>query len=94
MIDDIQVLLPVAHGSEEIEVVIIADILKRAKANVIVASVEKNCEILASQGTKIIADMLINDALDLAHDLILLPVRWKFVFYLSIKILNLKDLRK
>ena len=82
MIDDIQVLLPVAHGSEEIEVVIIADILKRAKANVIVASVEKDCEILGSQGTKIIADMLINDALDLAHDLIILPVRWKFVYTL------------
>ncbi|XP_028803237.1 protein DJ-1 homolog C [Neltuma alba] len=67
------VLLAVAHGSEEIEVVIIADILKRAKANVIVASVEKDREILASRGTKIIADMLINDAQELAYDLIILP---------------------
>ncbi|KAK4270717.1 hypothetical protein QN277_019492 [Acacia crassicarpa] len=67
------VLLPVAHGSEEIEVVVIADILKRAKANVRVASVEKDREILASQGTKIVADILINDAHESAHDLIILP---------------------
>lgn len=72
---DKQVLLPIAHGSEVIEVVIIADILKRAKANVVVASVEKKLEILASRGTKIVADILINDALESAHDLIILPVR-------------------
>ncbi|XP_054802068.1 protein DJ-1 homolog C isoform X2 [Prosopis cineraria] len=67
------VLLPIAHGSEEIEVVIIADILNRAKANVVVASVENDCEILASQGTKIIADILINEAQEIEHDLIILP---------------------
>ncbi|KAF7840834.1 protein DJ-1-like protein C [Senna tora] len=67
------VLLPIAHGSEEIEVVIIADILKRARANVIVASVENNLEISASRGTKIVADILIADAQESAHDLIILP---------------------
>lgn len=72
---DAQVLLPIAHGSEEIEVVIIADILKRAKAKVIIASIEDNLEILASRGTKIIADVLINDAQESTHDLIILTVR-------------------
>jgi len=72
---DAQVLLPIAHGSEEIEVVIIADILKRAKANVVVASVESSLEILASRGIKIMADILINDAQESSHDLIILPVR-------------------
>ncbi|KAI9126747.1 hypothetical protein K1719_002343 [Acacia pycnantha] len=67
------VLIPVAHDSDGIEVVVIADILRRAKANVIVASVENDREILASRGIKIIADMLINDAQESAYDLIILP---------------------
>lgn len=50
------------------------DILRRAKANVIVASVEKTLEVVASRGTKIVADKLISDAQESAHDLIILPV--------------------
>lgn len=50
------------------------DILRRAKANVKVASVEKTLEISASQGTKIVADVLISDAQESAHDMIILPV--------------------
>ncbi|KAK7400789.1 hypothetical protein VNO78_12096 [Psophocarpus tetragonolobus] len=67
------VLVPIAHGSEEIEVVTLVDILRRAKANVIVASVEKSLEVLASQGTKIVADILIGDAQESAYDLVILP---------------------
>ncbi|TKY59082.1 DJ-1-like C [Spatholobus suberectus] len=67
------VLIPIAHGSEEIEVVTVVDILRRAKANVTVASVEKSLEVLASQGTKIVADILISNAQESAHDLIILP---------------------
>jgi len=55
--------------------VTVVDILRRAKAKVIVASVEKSLEVLASQGTKIVADILIGDAQESAHDLIILPVR-------------------
>ncbi|KAE9607281.1 hypothetical protein Lal_00026205 [Lupinus albus] len=67
------VLIPIAHGSEGIEVVTIIDILRRANANVIVASVEKTLEVLASGGVKIVADILIGDAQESAHDLIILP---------------------
>ncbi|KAK7319876.1 hypothetical protein RJT34_04604 [Clitoria ternatea] len=67
------VLIPIAHGSEEIEVVTIVDILRRAKANVIVASVEKTLEVVASQGTKIVADISISNVQESAHDLIILP---------------------
>ncbi|KAL6561071.1 hypothetical protein OROGR_003791 [Orobanche gracilis] len=67
------VLIPIAHGSKEIEVVIVLDILSRAKANVIVASVEKTLEVLASRGVKIVADILIGDAQESSHDLIYLP---------------------
>lgn len=71
-----QVLVPVANGSEEIEVVTIVDILRRAKANVVVASVEKSLKITASRGTKITADKMIGAAADSVHDLIILPVRF------------------
>lgn len=70
-----QVLIPVANSLEEIEVVTIVDILRRAKVEVIIASVEKSVQIKASQGTKITADLLIRDVSDSIHDLILLPVR-------------------
>ncbi|XP_073045625.1 protein DJ-1 homolog C [Primulina eburnea] len=68
-----QVLVPVANGSEEIEVVTVVDILRRAKVNVIVASVEKSLQILASTGTKIVADKMISDAAESTYDLIILP---------------------
>ncbi|GFP91137.1 protein dj-1 homolog c [Phtheirospermum japonicum] len=68
-----QVLVPVANGSEEIELVTIVDILRRAKANVTVASVGKSLQILASSGTKIIADKMISDIADSVYDLIILP---------------------
>ncbi|KAK4424197.1 protein DJ-1C [Sesamum alatum] len=68
-----EVLVPVANGSEEIEVVTIIDILRRAKANVTVASVEKSLQILASSGTKIVADKTISDAANSVYDLIVLP---------------------
>lgn len=68
-----RVLIPVANGSEEIEVVTIVDILRRAKVDIIVASVEKSVQILSSQGTKIIADKLIGVAAESTYDLIILP---------------------
>ncbi|MED6218779.1 Protein DJ-1 B [Stylosanthes scabra] len=44
-----KVLVPIANGSEEMEAVIIIDILRRAKANVVVASLEDKLEIVASR---------------------------------------------
>lgn len=55
--------------------VTIADVLKRAKVDVTVASVERSLRITASQGTKIITDKLIGVAAESSYDLILLPVR-------------------
>ncbi|CAN1278582.1 Protein DJ-1 homolog C [Linum perenne] len=68
-----RVLLPIANGSEEIDIVTIVDILRRAKVEVLVASVQKSLQILASQGTKIVADKLIGDAAESVYDLIILP---------------------
>ncbi|XP_078179694.1 class I glutamine amidotransferase-like superfamily protein isoform X2 [Carex rostrata] len=67
------VLLPVANGSEEIEVVMLADILRRARVNVVVVSVEKRRQIVGSKKIKIIADQCISDASKSTYDLIILP---------------------
>lgn len=58
--------------------VTIVDILRRAKVDVVVASVERHLQILASQGTKIVADQLIGEAAETSYDLIILPVRFSF----------------
>lgn len=62
-------------GSEEIEAVCIADVLRRAGAEVTIASVEKDClEIACSRGVKIVADKLMKDCATSSYDLIALPV--------------------
>lgn len=48
-------LVPIADGSEEIEAVTIVDVLRRAGADVVLASVD-NLAITASRGVKITAD--------------------------------------
>ncbi|ESR55807.1 hypothetical protein CICLE_v10024164mg [Citrus x clementina] len=68
-----QILVPIANGSEEMEAVMIIDILRRANANVVVASVEDKLEILASRRIKLVADVLIDEAAKLSYDLIVLP---------------------
>lgn len=69
-----QILVPIANGSEEMEAVIIIDVLRRSKANVVVASVEDKVEIEASRKVKLVADMLFDEASKLSYDLIVLPV--------------------
>ncbi|KAG6507773.1 protein DJ-1 homolog B-like [Zingiber officinale] len=69
----LQILVPIANGTEEMEATMIIDILRRAKANVVVASVEDKLEIVASRKVKLPADMLLDEAVKLQYDLILLP---------------------
>ena len=67
-----KVLIPIADGIEEIEAVCIIDILRRAEADVTVASVG-NTQVTASRGVKIVADAKISDCLGQNYDLIVLP---------------------
>ncbi|BBH01676.1 hypothetical protein Prudu_012019 [Prunus dulcis] len=67
------ILVPIANGTEEMEAVMIIDILRRAKANVVVASVEDQLEIVASCKVKLEADVLLGEAANLSYDLIVLP---------------------
>jgi hypothetical protein len=69
-----QILVPIANGTEEMEATMIIDILRRAKANVVVASLEDKLEIVASRKVKMIADVLLDNVLKEQYDLILLPV--------------------
>ncbi|KAJ4794132.1 Class I glutamine amidotransferase-like superfamily protein [Rhynchospora pubera] len=68
-----RVLLPVANGSEEIEVVVLADVLRRARVDVVVVSIEKQQQIVGSKKIKIIADKCISDASKSTYDLIIFP---------------------
>ncbi|KAI7749113.1 hypothetical protein M8C21_014270 [Ambrosia artemisiifolia] len=75
-----RVLIPVANGSEDIEVVTVVDILRRAKLDVTVASVEKTLSVVGSQGIKIVADQSLKNAAESIFDLIILPVSYKHNF--------------
>jgi 4-methyl-5(b-hydroxyethyl)-thiazole monophosphate biosynthesis len=68
-----KVLVPIADGTEEIEAVCIVDVLRRAGAQVTVASVEKSLQVTASRGVKIVADSRIEDCTAASFDLIVLP---------------------
>ncbi|MGD8836062.1 MAG: DJ-1/PfpI family protein [Desulfobacteraceae bacterium] len=68
----VDVLVPIAEGSEEIEAVTIIDVLRRAEAQVTVASVD-TLQITASRGVNIVADCLIEQCKGRDFDLIALP---------------------
>ncbi|KAL4581192.1 hypothetical protein LXL04_017402 [Taraxacum kok-saghyz] len=68
-----RVLIPIANGSEDIEVVTVVDILRRAKLDVTVVSLEKTLRVCGSHGIKIVADELIKNVADSIFDIIILP---------------------
>ncbi|MFP6583527.1 MAG: DJ-1 family glyoxalase III [Candidatus Hydrogenedentota bacterium] len=66
------VLVPVADGSEEMELITIVDVLRRAEIDVTIASLSGEA-ITASRGTRIIPDAALADVLDDNFDLVVLP---------------------
>lgn len=66
------VLVPIADGTEEMEAVTIIDVLRRAGAQVTVASVGK-LEVRASRGVKLVADEQIGKCAGRQYDCIVLP---------------------
>ena len=67
-----KVLVPIANSTEELEAVGIIDTLRRAGADVTVASVQE-LQIIGCCETKIIADKLISACMNEEYDLIVLP---------------------
>ncbi|KAK2986612.1 hypothetical protein RJ640_004368 [Escallonia rubra] len=68
-----KILVPIADGTEEMEAVIIIAVLRRAKAEVVVASVENRLEVTASRKVNLVADMILDEAANLSYDFIVLP---------------------
>ncbi|GAX78743.1 hypothetical protein CEUSTIGMA_g6180.t1 [Chlamydomonas eustigma] len=67
------VLVPIGEGTEEMEAIIVIDVIRRAGAQVIVASVENSLQVKCSRGVNIIADSLIADVESQQFDLIACP---------------------
>ena len=67
-----KVLVPIANGTEEIEAACIIDTLRRAGAEVTVASVD-DLQVTASRGMKLVADARISDCMSQTYDCIALP---------------------
>lgn len=65
-------LVPLAQGCEELEAVTIIDILRRAEIEVTTASLDGGT-IVASRGTKLLADTAIKDVLHQTFDIVILP---------------------
>lgn len=68
-----KVLIPLANANEEMEVMVIIDALRRAKADVVVASAEDGLEVAARYGTRIVADVTLDAAAGQQFDLIVVP---------------------
>lgn len=67
-----KVLVPLAEGFEEIEAIIIIDVLRRAGVEVISAALIDG-PIIASRGTRHLADVILDDVLDENFNMIVLP---------------------
>lgn len=66
------VLVPIANGSEEMEAVIIIDTLRRAEFNVTVASLTPGT-IVASRDVKLVGDTTWDEITPMDYDILLLP---------------------
>ena len=69
----IRALIPIADGCEEMEVVIVADTLRRAGWNVILAGLHGTAPVTASRKVKIVPDARWEELDLLSFDLLVLP---------------------
>lgn len=67
------VLIPLAQGCEELEAVTVIDLLRRAGIEVTTASLENDKMIVASRGTKLVADKTMEEVGDKLFDMLVLP---------------------
>ena len=68
-----QVLVPLAHGFEEIEATCPIDLLRRAEVEVIIASCESELDVCGRSGIIMRADQFLADSDPSRFDLIVLP---------------------
>lgn len=68
-----QVLIAIADGTEEIEAVTVADVLRRGGLEVTLASVMPERMVMASRGVWLVADCLIGECQGKSWDAVVLP---------------------
>ena len=68
-----KVLIPIAHGSESLETVTIANILRRGNIGVTLASIEPELQVNATLDIRLLADRALKEVLQEPFDLIALP---------------------
>lgn len=85
-----KVLVVIADGSEEIEAVCVIDILRRAKANVTVASIKDEKQVTASRGVHIVSFVLFYNSHQVFTDITLFSfnkkkfIRLQMYYFLSV----------
>lgn len=67
------VLVPVANGSESLETVTLINVLRRAEIPVVIASVESDLLIMATKDVQLKADKLLGEVATQKFDAIVLP---------------------
>ncbi len=67
-----RVLVPLAHGFEDLEAVTLVDLLRRAGFDVVTAGLEPGL-VSGSRGTRVQPDATLDEALAMDYDLIALP---------------------
>ncbi len=68
----VNVLIPLAQGCEELEAVTLIDLLRRAGIHVITAGLDDQ-PVIASRGTRLIADALLDEVTQQKFDMVVLP---------------------
>ena len=68
-----RVLVPIANGSEEIEVCTIVDVLRRAGAEVVIGSANTTLEVTLAHGLKVVADKILSECVHEDFAMIALP---------------------
>ena len=73
-----RVLIPVADGSEEMEVVIVADTLRRAQWHVVLAGFAAGA-VTAARGVRLVPDVAWADVTTETFDMLVIPGGWEGV---------------
>ncbi|WP_201194938.1 DJ-1 family glyoxalase III [Pseudomonas fluorescens] len=69
----LRALIPLAEGIDDLQAVTLIDVLRRAKVEVVVASIEGRRMLTCARGTRVTADGMLVDVLAQTFDLIALP---------------------
>jgi protein deglycase len=67
------VLVPLADGFEEMEMIGIVDTLRRVGADVVIASITDSLQVVGAHSLNVVADKILRECLQTEYDMIVLP---------------------